>query len=188
MLTFIILLVFLLLAVISTILSASIIVGLFQTGGVPFVSTSNKDFDKILQAAELRAGETIYDLGCGKATLLIKAAKKLGAKGIGYELSLWPWLWAQFNILISRADVKVYMKNFFNADLSRADVVFCYLFPEVMAKLEPKFKKEMKPGSRLVSYSFKLPFLTPDRIIETKDNLDIMRPLATSGKIHVYKF
>lgn len=188
MFSYVVLLLFLFVAIITTILYMSIIIGLIQTKGVPFVSTSSKDFDKILQAAGLKTGETIYDLGCGKATLLIKAAKKYGAKGIGYELSLWPWLWSQFNIFISRADVKVYMKNFFSADLSQADVVFCYLFPEVMAKLEPKFKKEMKPGSRVVSYSFKLPEVVPDEIVETKDGLDIMRPLATSGKIHVYKF
>ncbi len=188
MVAVIILIIILLIAVVITALSASIIVGLVQARGVPFVSTDKKDFDRILTAAGLKPGEMIYDLGCGKGTLLIRAAKKFGAKGIGYEISLWPWLWAQFNIWLSRADVKVYLKNFFKADLSRADVVFCYLFPEVMAKLEPKFQKELQPGSRVVSYSFKLPNLPPAEVVESKDQPHLIKPLATSGKIHVYRF
>lgn len=160
----------------------SIIIGLVQTRGVPFVSTNKKDFDAILKSVDLTVGETVYDLGCGKAHLLVKAAKEYNVKGVGYEISLWPYVWAKFNVWRAKANVKIYFKNFFKDDLSKADVVFCYLFPEVMAKLEDKFKKELKQGSRVVSYGFKLPnIISTSEIITNDDNLEL-------GKIFVYTF
>ncbi len=160
----------------------SVIVGLIMARGVPFVSTPRRKYRQILSAVDLKPGEKIYDLGCGKASLLVLAAKEFGAKGIGYELSLWPYLWSKFNILISRANVEVRMKNFFKADLSGADVVYCYLFPEVMARLEPKFAKELKSTARVVSYGFKLPNTEPIKIVDTR------RDGKQMERIFVYKF
>lgn len=179
---YVILFVYLIFLVITLFLFISVIVGLIMARGVPFVSTPRSKYRRILQAVGLQPGEVIYDVGCGKATLLILAAKEFGAKGIGYELSLWPYLWAHFNIFISRADVKVYLKNFFKVDLSGADVVYCYLFPEIMARLEPKFAKELKPTARVVSYGFKLPNTEPIKIVDTrKDGKQLDR-------IFVYQF
>ena len=178
----VILIVYLIFLVIVLGLFVSVIVGLIMVRGVPFVSTPRRKYRQILQSVELKPGEKIYDVGCGKASLLVLAAKEFGAKGIGYELSLWPWLWSQFNIFVSRANVEVRMKNFFKADLSDADVIYCYLFPEIMARLEPKFAKELKPTARVVSYGFKLPNTEPIKIVETrKDGKQLER-------IFVYKF
>lgn len=169
-------------SLIAMVMMASVIIGLILTRGVPFISTNKKDFKEILKAVELKPGETIYDLGCGKAHLLIYAAKKFKAKGIGYELTLWPYLWGKIKIRLSKADVEVRMKDFFAADLSQADVVFCYLFPSIMKKLEPKFESELKPGARVVSYSFKLPTRVPDReVVTNDDNTEL-------GKIYVYQY
>jgi trans-aconitate methyltransferase len=177
-----ILIIILIISLVVMVLMMSVIWGLIVTGGVPFISTNKKDFHDILSAVELQSGETIYDLGCGKAHLLAYGAKKFGAKGVGYELSLWPYLWSKFNIYKDKVDVKVYRQNFFTADLSEANVVFCYLFPEVMAKLEGKFASELKPGSRVVSHGFKLPNKTPDKeVITHDDNVEL-------GKIYVYKY
>ena len=160
----------------------SVLWGLIVTGGVPFISTNKKDFKEILKAVELKEGEKLYDLGCGKAHLLIYGSKNFGAKGIGYELTLWPYIWAKIKIFLNRVDVKVFRKDFFSIDLSDADVVFCYLFPKVMKKLEPKFEKDLRPGSRVVSYGFKLPNRVPDKeIITNDDNVEL-------GKIYVYNY
>ncbi|MFA6919354.1 MAG: hypothetical protein WC244_04600 [Patescibacteria group bacterium] len=159
----------------------SIVVGLIMTG-VPFVSSHFGDVNEILAVMELVPGQVICDLGCGKAQILIKACKKYKVKGIGYELSLWPYLWARLNVWLSGADVKIYFANFFQADLSKADMIYCYLFPEIMAKLEHKFQKELKPGAKVVSYGFKMPNMTPDKVVITHaDNVEL-------GKIYIYKF
>ena len=161
--------------------AAATFLALCYTQGVPFISTSARLHDTILQAAEIKKGERVYDLGCGKASLLIRASK-IGALGEGYEISLWPYVWARWNIWINRAPVRIHLRNFFKADLSQADVVFCYLFPEVMVKLEEKFLKELKPGARVVSHAFKLPNLEPAEVIRTnEDNPEL-------GRILVYRF
>lgn len=157
--------------------------------GVPFVSSPSYDLKNICKAVELKKGEIIYDLGCGKANLLTVASKEFGARGVGYEISLWPYVWARLRILMLGADVEMHLQDFFKADLSRANVVFCYLFPEIMAKLEPKFKTELKPGSRVVSYSFKLPNVEPSQIIDgEKPGNFFDKNLRTTGKIYVYQF
>ena len=177
-----ILITILIFSIITTVMMLSVIIGLIMTGGVPFISTNKRDFKAILKAVDLKTGEIIYDLGCGKAHLLIYAAKRFGARGVGYELALWPYLWAKVKIYLAKADVKIFRKNFFQADLSKADVVFCYLFPEVMAKLEPKFTQELKSGSRVVSYAFKLPTKVADKVVITNDDNTEL------GKIYVYEY
>lgn len=178
----IILLVLLLIVIFVLIMASSTVWGLIVTGGVPFISTSQKMFDEIIKAADFKSGDLVYDLGCGKAHFLIYAAKKAGIKGVGYELSFWPYLWAKVAIKLAGVDVKVYRKNFFKVDLSSANVVFCYLFPEVMVKLEPKFQSELKPGSKLISNSFKLPNKIPDQEIITNSKKPEL------GKILIYKY
>lgn len=175
------LIVLLLVAVIVFLVASSIVIGLVVTG-VPFVSSSRRDVKAIIEAMELVPGQVICDLGCGKAQILIKACKRYGVKGVGYELSFWPYIWARLNVWLSCTDVKIHFANFFKADLSGIDLVYCYLFPEVMAKLENKFKKELKPGARVVSYAFKMPNIIPEKVIIThEDNVEL-------GKIYIYRF
>lgn len=181
--------VLLLATIIACIFSISLVIGLVMAKGVPFVSSPAYDLQNICRAVGLKSGEVIYDLGCGKANLLTVASKEFGAKGVGYEISLWPYVWARLRILILGAEVEMHLQDFFKADLSRADVVFCYLFPEIMAKLEPKFKAELKPGARVVSYSFRLPTMIPEKIVDGKQPDGFVdKNLRTTGKIYVYHF
>jgi len=183
-----ILLIILSLSIVVLFFSFSLVIGLIMAKGVPFISSPAYDLENICQAAQLKPGEIIYDLGCGKANLLTLAAKKFQAKGVGYELSLWPYLWGRLRIWLSGTDVKLYLKDFFKADLSNADVVFCYLFPEIMAKLEPKFQNELKKGARVISYAFKLPNIKPTKIIDGKERVSFFLKKKSSGKIYVYQF
>lgn len=70
--------------------ASSVAWALIFTGGAPFISSPRIDWLKICEAAELKPGQTVYDLGCGKANLLTTAAKNFGVKGVGYEIALWP--------------------------------------------------------------------------------------------------
>ncbi len=72
-------------------------------------------------------------------------------------------MWAKLRSWVSGARLKLYMRDFFKADLSEADVVFCYLFPKIMEKLEGKFKTELRSGARVVSYGFRMPNREPDK-------------------------
>ena len=63
------------------------------------------------------------------------------------------------------------MQNFFKADLSRADIVSCYLFPDVMQDLARKLTHELKPGTTVISFNFNLPGLTPDQVLRPAGSL-----------------
>jgi hypothetical protein len=171
---------FLLFSVAVLFFYTSLIVGLILAKGVPFVSLPKKDWYKMCQSAKLKAGETVFDLGCGKANLLTVAVKDFKVKGVGYEISLWPYFWACLRNWFYQTNLRLELKNFLKADLSSADVVFCYLFPYVMGDLEQKFTTELKSGARVVSYAFKLPNREPSEVI--LGNSD------GTGKIYIYNY
>ncbi|MFH1375389.1 MAG: 50S ribosomal protein L11 methyltransferase [Patescibacteria group bacterium] len=130
------------------------VAGFFRS---PFVPANRKTVEKMLAAAKLRKGERVIDLGCGDGRIIFLAEQRYGVTAEGYEVSTFVWLLAQLNRLLKHSQAKIYRKNFFKADLAQADIVFCYLLPEVMRKLAPKLKQELKQGARIVSASFSLP-------------------------------
>jgi hypothetical protein len=101
-------------------------------------------------------------------------------RAIGYELNPLACLKARLQCLC-RQGIKVRWRDFTHADLSQADVVFCYLFPDVMKDLTVRFKTGLKPGAVVVSCNFPLPGFVPARIIFPE------RPLG-SAPIYIYRF
>lgn len=88
---------------------------------------------------------------------------------IGYEN--WPaqFLLSKLRLLISGTNAQVIYKDLFKSNLKNADIVFCYLLPNFMEKLEPKLKKELKPGALVVSNTFPFPDWKPVRTIITNE-------------------
>ena len=130
------------------------IAGFFRS---PFVPSNKKTITKMLEVAKIKKNERVVDIGCGDGRIVFLSEQKYGAKAEGYEISIFVWCLAKINGFLKGAKSKIYRKNFFQADLSQADIVFCYLLPEVMQKLSPKFKKELKKNARIVSAAFSLP-------------------------------
>lgn len=118
--------------------------------GAPFVPTKDTTADAMIRLAQIKKGNTIYDLGSGNGKLVRMAAKK-GARSIGYEINPFLVLWS--NLRGSRTR----WKNFWNADISSADVIFLYLIPWKMDRLAKKLKNECKKGTLVVSNSFIFP-------------------------------
>ena len=136
---------------------------------VPYVPTPKKIAKKMVEVASLKKGQRIFDLGAGDGRITIYANKK-GCISTGFELSWLPFILAKINIWIKRSGAKIYRKNFFKESLENADCVFCYLWPKVMKNLQIKFEKEMKEGSRIVSYCFPIKNWKPIKAIPTKSN------------------
>ncbi len=134
---------------------------------VPFVPTSKRVINYVIQLCDLKKGDKVYDLGCGDARFLIEAQKKTGREAVGYENALLPFLLAKFRKYINSAKINVKMNNLFNADLSDANVIYCYLGPDVMPRLAEKFKKECKKGTRIYSNSFSISTMKPQKIWQT---------------------
>lgn len=129
----------------------------------PFVPTFNKDVDRMVELAQLKDGDHIVDIGAGDARILIAAAKQKNITGVGYELSLGMFLvgWLRIRLAGLHPRLKMVWGDFFHRDLSGFQAVLCFLTPPAMAKLEPKLKAELKPGTRVVSAVFPLPTWVP---------------------------
>lgn len=123
----------------------------------PWWRTNKKTARAICELAKITGSDLVYDLGCGDGTLLITAGKEFGAKGVGIEIDpLRVWMvrirvW--FNDL---KNVEIRRQDFFKTDLSKATVIVVYLVPKTLDKLLPKFRKELKKGTRIVSYRYEM--------------------------------
>jgi len=120
--------------------------------GAPWVPTKKKDVERFLNFVDMKPGEKLYELGCGDARLAIAAAKKFGVNVVGVELSIPQVIAAIIRNWLSKTQVKIKWANLFKINLSDADIIYLFLLPEPYAKLKPKLERELKPGTRVVSY------------------------------------
>lgn len=138
---------------------------LARRSAAPFFPSSKNVMRRAMKEADLKSGELFYDLGAGTGTSLIIADKEFGARAVGFEINILPYCIAKIKIFFRRSTAKIFFRSLFNENLRNADVVFCFLLPRTMEKLYPKFKAELKPGARLVAYTFPPPAMTPAKTI-----------------------
>ena len=158
---------------------------------VPYVPTPHPVVRMMVTLAKLRGDETIYDLGCGDARLLIEAKRRYPAiRAIGYELPIGVYLLAKFRVFLSRLRIDIRLQDFRKANVGNADVIFLYLIPEVFAALEKKFQEELRPGTTIISHGFEFPGRTP--LLVERCPLWTWRMFNRKGKvgprIFVYKW
>jgi predicted RNA methylase len=125
--------------------------------GAPFVPTPMKRVKKMVELAKLKPGQRVYDIGCGDGRFVYLAANQYGAKATGIELSPMVYLYAMLRKLLWGSKAKIVFGNFKHMDLSDADVIFCYLLPDTLKKIQPDLDKQLKPGTRIISYAFNIP-------------------------------
>lgn len=134
-------------------------------GYAPFISSSQDSINKIIKIAEIKGDETIYELGCGRARFL-KSIERLYPKTklIGVENLFSIHIMNKFRLKIQGSHIKLLNKDFFKLNLSDADIIYCYLNNTTMIKLGEKIIKECKPGTQVISQTFTLPQLTPNKV------------------------
>ena len=110
------------------------------------------------ELAKINKKDIIYDLGCGDGTLLITAATEYGARGTGIEIDPSRVLIAQTRIWLKHLGkrLKIERKDFFTVNISEATVVIMYLVPKTLMRIKPKLLKELKPGTRVLTFVYKL--------------------------------
>jgi cyclopropane fatty-acyl-phospholipid synthase-like methyltransferase len=132
---------------------------------VPFVPTPDAVVEGMLKLANVRNSDTVYDLGCGDGRIVIAAAKRYGARGVGVDINPDRVQEARANAKKAAVEnlVKFEENDLFDADIRNASVVTLYLLPNVNMRLRPKLLKDLKPGARVVSHSFDMEDWKPDR-------------------------
>jgi SAM-dependent methyltransferase len=123
---------------------------------VPFVPTPIEVVDRMLEMAEVKKGDLIYDLGSGDGRILIRAAKKYGARGVGIEMDSWLVEAARAKAKEEGVDdlVEFRIEDAAKTDLSRATVITLYMLPWFNEMMRPKFRVELKRGARIVSHDY----------------------------------
>jgi Methyltransferase domain len=131
---------------------------------IGFVPTPQPVVEAMLAAAQVQRGETVYDLGCGDGRIVITAARKFGARGVGFDLDFELIQAARAGAAAAgvRHLATFQRADIFSLDLSPADVVTLYLLRDINARLLPQLR-QLRPGARVASYEFGLPGITPAR-------------------------
>jgi protein-L-isoaspartate O-methyltransferase len=131
----------------------------------PFITTPPEVVERMLEMAGTRPGDLVIDLGSGDGRIVIAAAQKFGAQGLGIELDAALVAKSRENARSARLGEKVsfVQGDVLAADISRATVVTAYLLPALMVKLQPRFMDELAPGTRIVSHAFTMAGWAPDR-------------------------
>ena len=125
---------------------------------VLYIPTPQAVVDAMLDLAQVKSGDTVYDLGSGDGRIVITAAKMYGAHGVGIDIDPERVREATANAQKAGVADKVTFRteDLFLADISPATVVTLYLSGPVNARLAPKLMKELRPGTRIVSHAFDL--------------------------------
>ena len=129
-----------------------------------FAPTDQPVADAMLRLAHVAPDDVVYDLGSGDGRIPILAAQKYGARGVGIELD--PKLVALSRQVAREGEVSDRVTfiegDVFTTDLSPATVVTLYLSASMNARLEPKLRRELRPGTRIVSHKFPIGTWSPD--------------------------
>jgi ubiquinone/menaquinone biosynthesis C-methylase UbiE len=125
---------------------------------VPYVPTPDAVVDKMLEVAKVGPRDVVYDLGSGDGRIVITAAKKYRARGVGIDIDPQRVKEAQDNARKAGVADRVEFRqgDLFQADIKDATVVTLYLLSSVNLQLRPKLLAELKPGTRVVSHAFQM--------------------------------
>lgn len=134
----------------------------------PYVETPPEVVIAMLKAAQVKPNDVVYDLGCGDGRIVIAAAQKFGARGVGVDL--YPGHVAEARRKAREAGVpcrvEFRQQDLFDTELAPATVVTLYLLPEANLDLRAKLLRELKPGTRIVSHAFDFGDWKPDKQFE----------------------
>ncbi len=131
-----------------------------------FVPTPADVVAKMLEVAELKKDDLLYDLGCGDGRIVVAAASKVGCHAVGYDISPRKVRQSRENVKRNGVEklVRIERQDIFKLDLRQATVITLYLLPEMNDRLVPQLQK-LKDGSRIVAHDFAIEGFQHDRLI-----------------------
>ncbi len=140
---------------------------------VIFVPTPQDVVEKMLELVAVKKEDLLYDLGCGDGRIVATAAKKYGCKAVGFDIDSRRVEESLRTVRKEKVEelVKIERKDIFQLDLSKANVITLYLLPSLNVRLIPQLEK-LKPGSRIVSHSFNMEGVEPDKVVDMTSKVD----------------
>ena len=145
----------------------------------PFVATPPEAVERMLSLARVGSGDVVYDLGCGDGRVVIAAAKRFGARGVGIDLD--PNLIRSAREAAAREGVSDRVEfrvgNLLEADVSKASVVALYLSAAANIRLRPQLVRQLAPGARIVAHNFGMGDWEPDAVETFRDAAGTSRTL-----------
>lgn len=149
------------------------------TWHVPFITTPDDVVERMLELAGTRTDDFVVDLGSGDGRIVITAARKYGARGLGIELDDKLVQVARENARKAKvADRAQFVQgDVLLTDFSKANVVTIYLLPDLMSQLQSRFVDQLAPGTRIVSHSFRMAGWRADR----SETMKVTKPHAGQG-------
>jgi SAM-dependent methyltransferase len=133
---------------------------------VPYAPSPPHVVDRMLRLGKVGPADRVYDLGCGDGRIVIAAVKQFGARGVCVDIDPQRIREARANAKAAGVEDRITFLNqdLFEADISDASVIMLFLWPEVNIRLRPKLHRDLKPGTRVVSYMHDMDDWTPERL------------------------
>lgn len=123
----------------------------------PYVPTGRKEIAIMMDLAKIAKGDTVYDIGSGDGRILRAASEFSARRLVGFEIS---WMLVVVSVIWNhwsgKKHVETYARDFWKHDFSDADVIFCFLLPGPMERIEREIWPKLKPGTRLISRAFSM--------------------------------
>ena len=155
-------------------------------GKLPYVPTPQVVVDEMLKLAGVTSKDYVIDLGSGDGRMILTAARKLKAQGLGVDIDkdlvAMSNKQAQADGVADRA--KFIEQDMFKTDVSKATVITLYVIPDFMEKLRPKLVSELKPGARIVAHDYVMSGWYPDKRLD----LTVPEKLAANGTDKAYLY
>lgn len=141
----------------------------------PWVPTPAPVVDRMLELAALNGTDVLYDIGCGDGRIVITAARRYGARGVGIDID--PAMVAESERNAAAAGigdkVRFLAMDATKADISEATVVSLYLLPESNALMRPILETQLRPKSRVVCHNYSIPgWEAKQKLVETVKDED----------------
>lgn len=151
-------------SIVITVIITSAFLGFLFTK-VPFVPTNTEDVEFFLKKLSIGPRDVFYDLGSGDGKVVFLVERHSGAKTVGFELAWWTHILAKIKAKFKKSKAIFKNQNFFKTDWKEATVIYGYLYPPLMGRVEEKFLANCKPGTFAVIRDFPFPNLKPLEII-----------------------
>ncbi|MBI4265361.1 MAG: class I SAM-dependent methyltransferase [Acidobacteria bacterium] len=144
-----------------------------QPPRAPFVVTPLDVVDRMLALASVGPRDVVYDLGCGDGRIVIAAAQKYGARGVGVDVDPARIYEAEMNARRAGVErlVTFKLQDALKTDVSDATVVTLYLLSALNVQLRPILTRQLRPGARIVSHSFAMGDWEPE-VVDTFRSAD----------------